>query len=250
MPDRYWDADIVFTRVGLYVDDIREHGEKFILGLTRDQFMNLAKIKITSARDKLRDYTLYGGIQQNDDGVYTLTERGKALLSDGPQRSAAIEVAVNQSPLWRNLISTIGKNPSKESFDRAIKSIPSLANINAGSLANLWYAFTADVACITKKNPPFASGRRSTLTRFAVIASVAPDTRVEKNFSPMPERPPLTENSTPQTACEPCTSSMPENENPFELVIQFEGDKVYHITNEHWRSLARSLLTELEKKVL
>lgn len=160
MPNRYWDASIIFTRVGLSADTLLEVGEKYNVGFNRAQFAEVTKLKITSLRDKLRDLRLYGFIKQTGVDYYIITEEGKSIIAGGPQRAIAIEAAVNRSLLWKQLLSTIGKTPDRVSFDRAVKSVPELSDIDTNSLDNLWFAFNADVACINK-NPPFSSRQTS-----------------------------------------------------------------------------------------
>jgi|SRR5271157_1075469 len=154
--DRYGDAPIIYTRVGICADTLMETGKAFNNGLTRDKFMEITKIKITSARDKLRDMERYGFIQQTPNGTYVLTDQGKAILSGGLQRSSAIQAAINKSPLWKQLVATIGKTPDRTLFDKTVRSISSLSNIDAESLYNLWSAYNSDIQCLTK-SPPFAS---------------------------------------------------------------------------------------------
>ena len=109
--DRYGDAPIIYTRVGICADTIREISEGFNAGLTRDKFMETTKIKITSARDKLRDMELYGFIQQTKNGTYVLTDRGKAILSDGPHRSSADRGCGKQIPVVETINCHHRQNP-------------------------------------------------------------------------------------------------------------------------------------------
>ena len=252
--DRYGDAPIIYTRVGICADTIREISEGFNAGLTRDKFMETTKIKITSARDKLRDMELYGFIQQTKNGTYVLTDRGKAILSDGPHRSSAIEAAVNRSPLWKQLIATIGKTPDKALFDKTVRSIPSLINIDTDSLDNLWSAYNADIQCITK-NPPYSSRqpfvRKLTLHIPSTFTVEPAHTAPTQNTQPDNSSQHALGNGNEGTTAAPLQTHAVEEQAPNPGKVEYRGHVVVvtdDLTAKFAESLVKKMIKDLKRK--
>ena len=156
---RYGEADVVFTRMGVSLDTHLDMGKMFNPSYTRKQLEETTKLGASSIREKLRDLERWGFVKQTGVGIYTITDLGKAIIEGGEKRASAIETALNNSPLWKYLINTIGKTPDRTKFDNAVKSVSGLTNISKDALDNLWSGYNADINCITK-SPPFATRKQ------------------------------------------------------------------------------------------
>jgi len=160
MTNRYGDAPIIYTRVGVILDTLIDTGKEHDQGFSRDRFVAVTGLKESSVRDKLRDMALYGLIQTAGGNLFTITDTGRSIIHGSANKKSVIEYLVKRSKLWDHIISQIGFTPERNAFDTVVKLYPQLNNIDNESLDNLWSAFNADVGCI-EKNPPYAT-RKST----------------------------------------------------------------------------------------
>jgi hypothetical protein len=253
MPNRYGDAPIIYTRVGICADTLIEIGVPYSGGFTRDQFTEVTKLKISSVRDKLRDMELYGFIQQTGKETYVITESGRSIIEGGVKRSIALENAISRSPLWGHLIGTIGKMPDRTSFDIQVRAYSSLFDIDAESLGNLWSAYNSDISCISK-NPPFAT-RKPASRKFMVstpakvdisINTLTPNQQTggnqELQIKPIEQGKDIVIESKP---------SLPE-EPPLEPgLVEYRGHKVTvtdDLTAKFAESLVKKMIKDLKRK--
>jgi len=151
---RYGNVPIIFTRLGLAIDHLIEVSKKYPTSFTRAQFVEITGLKATSTADKLRDMELYGLIHRNNT-TYMISESGKAIISGNSDSPSKILATINKIPLWAHLITTIGKTPNKDVFEKTVKALPHYGNLDEETLNQLWYAFTDDLSCINK-SPPFS----------------------------------------------------------------------------------------------
>lgn len=156
---RYGGANVIFTRMGVSLDTHLSMGKMFNTSYTRKQIEETTKLGASSIREKLRDMERWGFVKHTGVDVYNITDLGNAVIEGGEKRASAIETALNNSPLWKHLINTIGKTPDRTKFDNAVKSVSGLANISKDALDNLWSGYNADINCITK-SPPFATRKQ------------------------------------------------------------------------------------------
>ena len=146
----------IYTRLGLECDHIIEVGKKYPTKFTRSQFSQVTRLGSSSTGDKLRDMEDYGLVQRDDTTFYyTITKIGLAIIAGGVERKSAILAAINNVPLWAQLINSIGRTPSQETFDKTIKGLPQYAHFDRETLNKLWFAYNYDISCLTKE-PPYS----------------------------------------------------------------------------------------------
>jgi hypothetical protein len=150
---RFGNVPIIYTRIGLLADNLIEVSKKYPTVFTRNQFVEIIGSKPTSTADKLRDMVSYGLIIRNND-TYTISESGQAIIKGSPaERSSKIEIALNKCPVWNYLITTVGKRPNRDVFDRVLTT--HYGKINSEILENLWNAYKQDISSISSA-PPFS----------------------------------------------------------------------------------------------
>jgi len=165
---RFGKVPMIYTRIGLLMDNLIEVSKKYPAVFTRDQFVEVIGSKPTSTADKLRDMVSYGLIIRDGD-TYTISEAGQVIIKgNSAERSSTIKTALKNNKVWAYLISAIGVSPNREVFKKALTA--HYGEVNSEILENLWNAYRQDISSISSV-PPFS--KWSTTVR---KSTVPPDT--------------------------------------------------------------------------
>jgi len=202
---------------------------------------------------KVSDLQNYGLTKRNVDGSYALTEICQKIFqtTDTHQISNYLQSIMDCVGLWKLARTKYGGKIIKESFINDLIEYTAIDPIQGKArIDDIIHEYMKDWDYMNRPSfeqtpvpaalEPYSAGKLKT----TMPVPPPSDSRVSENAIEKAVLPTKKEDVPPLQTYE--KEDVPKT---FELVIRFKGVEILPITDEHLRSLARSLMVEEEKKV-